>query len=146
MLPALSRLSVNVLPGGRLRLRCSSRYLRISLLLLEFHHPLKHSRSAVSNARPRLSPGISHSTYKPTYAPFTPSNSEQRSHPSYYRCCWHEVSRCFLFWYRQISWILATIPFFPTERALQPKGLHHSRGVAASGFRPLCKIPHCCLP
>ena len=21
-----------------------------------------------------------------------------------------------------------------------------SRGVAASGFRPLCNIPHCCLP
>src|SRR5262245_58461847 len=24
--------------------------------------------------------------------------------------------------------------------------LHPPRGVAASGFRPLCKIPHCCLP
>ena len=31
-------------------------------------------------------------------------------------------------------WILATLPFFPIERALQPKGLLHSRGVAASGF------------
>ena len=28
-------------------------------------------------------------------------------------------------------------PFFPGDRALQPKGLRHSRGVAASGF------PHC---
>ena len=24
--------------------------------------------------------------------------------------------------------------------------LLRSRGVAASGFRPLCNIPHCCLP
>ncbi len=31
--------------------------------------------------------------------------------------------------------------FFPLHRALQPEGLHHSRGVAASGFRPLRKIP-----
>ena len=29
------------------------------------------------------------------YAPFTPNNSEQRSHPLYYRGCWHRVSRCF---------------------------------------------------
>ena len=36
--------------------------------------------------------------------------------------------------------------FFPSDRALQPEGLHHSRGVAASDFRPLRKIPHCCLP
>ncbi len=35
--------------------------------------------------------------------------------------------------------------FFPPHRALQPEGLHRSRGVAASGFRPLRKIPHCCL-
>ena len=39
-----------------------------------------------------------------------------------------------------------TVIFFPDERVLQPKGLLHSRGIAASGFPPLCKIPHCCLP
>ncbi len=33
-------------------------------------------------------------------APFTPSNSEQRSPPSYYRGCWHEVSRGFFSRYR----------------------------------------------
>src|SRR6476469_3050782 len=36
--------------------------------------------------------------------------------------------------------------FVPLHRALQPEDLHHTRGVAASGFRPLRKIPHCCLP
>ena len=34
----------------------------------------------------------------------------------------------------------------PAERGLQPEGRHPSRGVAASGFRPLRNIPHCCLP
>ena len=37
-------------------------------------------------------------------------------------------------------------PFLTTESALQPEGLLHTRGMAASGFRPLCNIPHCCLP
>ncbi len=146
MLPTLSRLSVNTPPDSRLRLRCSSRYLRISLLHREFRHPLRYSRFAVSNAIPRLSLGLSHSTYKPAYARFTPNNSEQRLHPTYYRCCWHVVSGCFFFWYRQAQVLFANKPLFPVERALQPEGLLHSRGVAASGLRPLCKIPYCCLP
>src|SRR5579871_3605451 len=54
----------------------------------------------VSNAIPRLSPGLSHLTSKAACAPFTPSNSEQRSPPSYYRGCWHEVSRGFFSRYR----------------------------------------------
>ena len=41
-------------------------------------------------------------TYQAAYAPFTPSDSGQRSHPLYYRGCWHRVSRCFLWRYRQI--------------------------------------------
>ena len=39
-----------------------------------------------------------------------------------------------------------TVSFVPAERGLQPEGLRPPRGVAASGFRPLRKIPHCCLP
>src|SRR5207245_11324219 len=35
---------------------------------------------------------------------------------------------------------------FPRDSALRSEDLHHTRGVAASGFRPLRKIPHCCLP
>ncbi len=146
MIPTLSHLSVNVSPDSRFRLRCSSRYLRISLLLLEFHYPLEHSRLVVSTAGPGLSPGFSQSTYKPAYVRFTPNDSEQRLSPSYYRGCWHEVSRDFFIRYRQMNLLFACSPFFPFERALQPKGLLHSRGVAASDFRPLRKIPHCCLP
>ena len=101
MLPTLSRLSVSHRPGGRLRHRCSSPYLRISPLLGEFRHPLRHSSSAVSGALPRLSRGLSHPTCKAAYTRFTPNNSEQRLHPLYYRGCWHRVSRCFFSRYRQ---------------------------------------------
>ena len=43
-------------------------------------------------------------------------------------------------------WAINPRSFVPPERGLQPESLLPSRGVAASGFRPLCKIPHCCLP
>ena len=38
------------------------------------------------------------------------------------------------------------ILFLPDKRGLQPVGILPSRGIAPSGFRPLRKIPHCCLP
>src|SRR4029077_7732955 len=82
------------------RHRCSSRYLRISPLHREFHAPLPHSSTAVSPAGSELSPEVSQVTYRTAYAPFTPNNSEQRSPPSYYRGCWHEVSRGFFHRYR----------------------------------------------
>src|SRR5205085_12032183 len=39
-----------------------------------------------------------------------------------------------------------TVIIVPAKRALQPEGLHHPRGMAGSGLRPLSNIPHCCLP
>ncbi len=62
----------------------------------EFHFPLPHSSPTVYSAPSQLSREISHHTYRTAYAPFTPSNSEQRLLPTYYRGCWHVVSRsCF---------------------------------------------------
>ena len=88
--------------------------------------------------RYRLSRYISRLTCLPAYAPFTPSNSGQRLPPTYYRGCWHVVSRGFLLGYRHL--------FVTENRGLQSENRLPSRGVAASGFRPLCNIPHCCLP
>ena len=76
-----------------------------------------------------LSTGISHPTFQAAYAPFTPSNSGQRSPPTYYRGCWHVVSRGFLPWYRHF--------LLPHRTGLQSEDLLPSRGVAGSGF------PHC---
>ena len=53
-------------------------------------HP---SSSTVLKAVPWLSHGISLLTCCAAYAPFTPSHSGQRSPPTYYRDCWHVVSR-----------------------------------------------------
>ena len=91
------------MPENCLRHWCSCSYLRISLLHEQFHSPLITSSLIVSNAIPRLSPGLSHLTHKTAYTPFTPSYSEQRLHPSYYRGCWHEVSQGFFFKYTSLS-------------------------------------------
>ena len=96
----LSSFSVNICPDSRLRHRCSTQYLRISPLHWVFRYPLHDSRCRVIMAIPKLSSGISPLSYLSAYTPFTPSNSEQRSHPSYYRGCWHEVCRCFFLQYR----------------------------------------------
>ncbi len=118
----------------------SSEYLRISPLHSEFHAPLSASRIAVCRAIPRLSRGISQDTYDSAYVRFKPSNSEQRLDPSYYRGCWHEVSRSFL-WDRS-----SPKTFLHPDRSLHPEGLHPSHGVAASDFRPLRNIRYCSPP
>ena len=108
----LSSLSVSYRPEICLRFRCSSRYLRIPPLHLEFQFPLRYSSPTVSNAVPELSSGISRQTYQTTCGPFTPNESEQRSPPTYYRGCWHVVSRGFLQRYRHLfrpSWQRFTI-------------------------------------
>ncbi len=58
--------------------------------------PLPPSSRTVSRALPRLGRGLSPETSAAAYAPFKPSESEQRSHGSSYRGCWHELSPCFL--------------------------------------------------
>ncbi len=80
-------------PESRLRHWCSFRYLRISPLHLKFRFPLPSSSRAVSNDPPQLSRGLSHSTDSAACALFTPSKSGQRLPPTYYRGCWHVVSR-----------------------------------------------------
>ena len=55
----------------------------------------------VPEAEPGLSPGLSLPTRHAAYEPFTPNKSGQRSHPTYYRGCWHVVSRCFFYPYTQ---------------------------------------------
>ena len=93
-----------------------------------------------------LSPELLRLTYFPTCAPFTPNNSGQRSPPTYYRGCWHVVSRGFLVYYRHYITLFTLRTFVIDNRALRDESLLHSRGIAPSGFRPLRKIPHCCLP
>ncbi len=41
----------------------------------------------------RLSLKVKHPTYQSAYVPFTPNKSEQRLPHTYYRGCWHVISR-----------------------------------------------------
>ena len=100
MLPAPSHLSVSYLLETCLRHWCSSRYLQISPLHLEFQFHLSNSSLVVLNAVHRLSLCISHQACKTAYMPFTPNNSEQRSQLTCYRGCWHVISRCLFKTYR----------------------------------------------
>ncbi len=139
MLPTLSSLSVSFAPEDRFRHRCSSGYLCISPLHPEFHLPITNSRQAVSEAGPRLSPGISLQTDLPAYAPFTPSNSEQRLEPPYYRGRWHGVSRSLFLRYRQAGVISYPRCSFLRKELYNLEDRHHSRGMAGSGFRPIAQ-------
>ena len=75
-------------------------------------------------------------TCQPACAPFTPSESGQRSHPTYYRGCWHVVSRCLFGGYRQIPLCGTILPpqkEFTTHRAfiLHAASLRHPFGHCA---------------
>ena len=64
---------------------------------------------------------------------------------SYYRGCWHEISRSFFSSYVII--FTSEITLQPINR-YQPTNLFcfpHSRNITGSNFRPLSKIPHCWL-
>ena len=114
-------MSVSTRPGSCLRRWCSSRYLRISPLHLEFHYPLRDSSHVVLSAVPRLSRGISHPTHMAACRPFTPSKSEQRSPSLNYRGCWHRVSHGFLCRYYQTSRL------FTVRRCSQLTGVYNPK-------------------
>jgi hypothetical protein len=121
LLPTLSCLSVSCVPVGPLRLWPSEQYLRISPLHCSFPLPLTHSSPAVSTAILRLGRRLSPQTYETAYAPFMPSNSEQRLPHMYYRGCWHIFCRGFLWWAVRRMAIHHT-RFPPPDSTLQPRG------------------------
>src|SRR5437588_7425499 len=95
--------------------------MRIPPLHQEFQSPLQYSSLPVSPARPQLSQGISRTTRQTTYELFTPSNSGQRSHPTYYRGCWHVVGRCFFSTYRHQKQKLPASPM--VKEVYNPKAV-----------------------
>ena len=110
--------------------------------------PVFHTISTHFTATPCVPdslPGLRR-TWSTACARFTPSKSEQRSSPLYYRGCWHRVSRDFLWKYNQTAGLVRPRVLFPPNSSLQPEGLHPARSVALSGFRPLQMILDCSLP
>ena len=152
MLPAPSHLSVSNLLVTCLRHWCSSRYLQISPLHLEFQFRLSDSSPVVLNAVHRLSLWISHQACRAAYMPFTPNNSEQRSQLTCYRGCWHVISRCLFKQYRHHSTIpckvyssclkgFYNLPAFIIHAAsLRQSFLHCGIFLAAASRRSLGRI------
>ena len=61
---------------------------------MEFRLPFRNSSLTVPSAVRELSPRLSRRACTTACMPFTPNNSEQRSHLTCYRGCWHVISRC----------------------------------------------------
>ena len=85
-----------------------------------------------------MSPGISQLTFETTYTPFTPNNSEQRSPHTYYRGCWHVVSRGF----RQVP---SSQRIFPVAYSSLLTGLYNPKAfiIHAASLHQACA--HCAI-
>ena len=111
-----------------------------------FHH---YTRNSVLLYRPQAgwyrqtSPKLSLELSPPTdpaaYTPFTPSKFGQRSPPTYYRGCWHVVSRGFFLGYRLVSsprkGVYNPQAFFPHAVSLRQAFAHCARFPAAASRR-----------
>ena len=91
-----------------------------------------------------LSPHLSQPTYPTAYALFTPSKSGQRSPPTYYRGCWHVVSRGFFGWYRPSSshpkGVYNPKTVVPHAASLRQAFAHCARFLAAASRRSLGRV------
>ncbi len=82
----------------------------------------------------RLSLKISPLTYIAACAPFTPSDSEQRLDPTYYRDCWHVISRSFFCGYRHQR-IISYPPYSsPPKEIYNPKAFITHAGLLRQAF------------
>ena len=58
-------------------------------------------------------------------------------HPSYYRGCWHEVSRCLFLRYRQFTWLFTKRVSFRIKVLYNPKAFFTHAALLDQG------CPHC---
>ena len=92
-----------------------------------------------------MSPALTGPTDPAAYAPFTPSESGQRSHPPYYRGCWHGVSRCFFPGYRPSSspgkGVYDPRAVLPHAASLRQASAHCARSLTAATRRCRGRLP-----
>ncbi len=109
-----------------------------------FHHYTGNSApspilKSASFTRPSpVEPGISRGDLAGRLRALTPNKSGQRSPPTYYRGCWHVVSRGLFGRYRHH---LPAQKGFTRRNASSP-----TRRCSIRPYGPLWKIPRCCLP
>src|SRR5213080_2594396 len=100
----------------------------------------------------RLSLEFSQQTYLAAYTRFTPNKSGQRLPPTYYRGCWHVVSRSFFWRYRhsgrlftaeassQLKGVYNPKAFFPHAALLRHAFAHCARFPTAASRRSLGRV------
>ena len=92
----------------------------------------------------QLSCRLSLQTYKATYAPFTPNKSGQRLLPTYYRGCWHVVSRSLFYRYCLVSSLSKAVynpkTFFLHAASLRQSFLHCAIFPTAASRRSLGRL------
>ncbi len=88
--------------------------------------PLLASSLQVPNDLPQLSRELSRQALQTTCSRFTPNDSGQRSPPTYYRGCWHVVSRGFFLGYRHHR--------HREKRAYTPKGFVTHAALLGQAF------------
>src|SRR5947208_12704447 len=107
---------------------------------------MPNSSLPVSTAGPELSSGFSQPTRQTAYELFTPNNSGQRLHPTYYRGCWHVVGRCFFCRYRHLtaSSLLKEVynpkAVIPHAALLRQASAHCARFPTAASRRSLGRV------
>ena len=88
-----------------------------------------------------LSPALLRWTYMSACAPFTPNNSGQRSPPTYYRGCWHVVSRGFLVRHRLSRRISSSTLSSPTTELYDPKTFFTHAALLRQAFAHCGRFP-----
>src|SRR5437899_10336729 len=82
----------------------------------------------------RLSLEFSQRTYLAAYTLFTPNKSGQRLPPTYYRGCWHVVSRGFFWRYRQYGRLFAAAPSSLLKGVYNPKSFFPHAALLRQAF------------
>ena len=70
-----------------------------------------------------------------------PSNSEQRLLPTYYRGCWHVVSRSFFWRYRQSRTLFAPEPSSLLKEVYNPKAFFPHAALLRHAFAHCARFP-----
>ena len=72
---------------------------------------------------------------------FTPNDSGQRSLPTYYRGCWHVVSRSFFWRYRQSKQLLTDGPSSLLKEVYNPKAVFPHAVLLRHAFAHCARFP-----
>ena len=88
-----------------------------------------------------MSPGLSERTYLAAYTRFTPNDSGQRLPPTYYRGCWHVVSRSFFWRYRQSARLFTGEPSSLLKGVYNPKAVFPHAALLRHAFAHCARFP-----